>query len=129
MLGGLRIAMKTHIIGLLALFVLVCGCTTNKPSVSAGDSWLSGSQWESRLVPLARDYCKQHKIVFDFTGAHCRIQLYTGCDCGGSGICGSVFFDHGIGKLGFQMNIDHDGKIIQAWTVVPEIGIQPPPGG
>jgi hypothetical protein len=109
--------------------LVLVGCATHRATDKTSASWLSGIEMESRLVPLARDYCKQHKIDFDFTGAHCRVQLYTGCDCGGSGICGSVFFDHGIGKLGFQMNIDHDGKIIQAWTVVPEVGIQPQPGG
>ena len=118
---------------LLAIFLCVAGlslasCATHPASDIASESWLSGPQLESRLRPIAEAYAKQHGIAFDFTGTHCRIQIDTGGPSGRSPICGYIFFDHGIGKLGFEMRIDHSGQIIEAWTVVPEIGNPPPPG-
>ena len=121
--------MKMFIPGLLLLSVLANGCAKHRPNDTASDSWLSGPQLESRLLPIAKDYAKQHGIAFDFTSTHCRIQIDTGGPNGRSPICGNIFFGHGIGKLGFEMWIDHTGKVIDAWTVVPEEGLQPPPGG
>lgn len=68
--------MKAKIIGMLALFVLASGCANKKSSVTIGDNWLSGPELESRLIPLAEDFAKQHKIDFDFTGTHCRIACH-----------------------------------------------------
>jgi hypothetical protein len=107
----------------------LAGCSAHRTTDVASESWLSGPQLESRLLPLAKDYAKQHKIDFDFTGAHCRIQIFTGGSSGASPECGDILFTHGMGKLGFEMMIDHSGKVIQAWTVVPGEGLAPPPGG
>jgi len=127
-LGGESV-MKMFIPGLVLLSVLADGCAKPRPSDTASDSWLSGPQLESRLLPIAKDFAKQHGIAFDFTGTHCRIQIDTGGPSGRSPICGNIFFDHGIGKLGFEMMIDHTGKVIDAWTVVPEEGLRQQPGG
>lgn len=121
--------MRFSAIILCAAGLALAGCDRHRTSDVASESWLSGPELESRLRPIAEAYAKQHGIAFDFSGTHCRIQIDTGGPSGRSPICGDIFFDHGVGKLGFDMMIDRSGRVIQAWTVVPESGLQPPPGG
>jgi hypothetical protein len=121
--------MRFSAIILCASGLALAGCDRHRTSDLASESWLSGPQLESRLRPIAEAYAKQHGITYDFSGKHCRLQIDTGCYLGVSPISGDVFFGNGIGKLGFEMEIDRSGRVVRAWTVVPEIGGQPPPGG
>ncbi len=129
MFGGSRPMRFSAIIFCAAGLVLV-GCATHRTTETTSASWLSGPELESRVRPIAEAYAKEHGIAFDFTATHCEIQIDTSNP---SPVCGTVTIYHGIGlhigKLEFVMMIDHTGHITQAFTIVPEIGIQPPPGG
>jgi hypothetical protein len=89
---------------LLALGVFVFGCSTGSQTHTTTE------QWDSlpRLERIAREYAKEHSVVFDFTNTHAESVTW-------NANLAEIDFYHGFNQPEFGVKIDRSGTVVDSW--------------